>query len=209
MDFVKKYAYVFLGVFCVLALGALFMANRDRPAGVMDLGQPIGGPRQEASPPPQSGPEATGSEPGPAIIVVHIVGAVYSPGVFEVPYGSRINCVLQLAGGYTYEADVALINLAAFVQDATQIRIPFIGEEPQFPISQGAAQGAIAPDGRVNINLANLTELQTLPGIGPTRAQSIIDFRDAAGGFNSIEELINVHGIGSTILDNIRERITV
>jgi len=214
VDFVKKYAYVFLGVFCVLALGGLFMVSRSRPAGVMDLGQAIGGPMAEASPSPQAEPAATNPLPQaqePAMIMVHIVGAVYSPGVFEVPYGSRINYVLQLAGGHTGEADLELINLAAVVQDAMQIRIPVIGEEPQEAINQGGqpAQGAITADGRININLANLTELQTLPGIGPVIAQNILDFREANDGFNSIEELLNVSRIGQTTFENIRESVTI
>ena len=211
MDFVKKYAYVFLGVFCVLALGGLYMSTRSRPAGVMGLGQNIGEPRLEASPSPAPEPAAADLQPAePATIMVHIVGAVYSPGVFEVAYGSRVNDVLQLAGGHTYEADLALINLAAFVQDAMQIRIPAVGEEPQELETQtGQAAAAITSDGRVNINLANLTELQTLTGIGPARAQSIIDFREANNGFNSIDELLNIHGIGATIFENIRDRLTI
>jgi len=209
MDFIKKYAYIFLGVFCVLALGGLFMANSNRPAGVMDLGQPIGEPRPESTPPPQ--PEITGVQPTePTTIMVHIVGAVYAPGVFEVPYGSRVNDVLQLAGGHTYEADLGLINLAAFVQDAMQIRVPAIGEEPQATLQEGqSGHMAVTADGRININLASLAELQTLPGIGPVIAQNIIDFREANNGFNSIEELVNVQRIGQTIFDNIRDRVTI
>ena len=220
MDFVKKYAYVFLGVVCVLALGGLFLASRDRPAGVMDLGHTIGEVRQNATPPPQdvyTGPGATNYQPYvpdiPATIYVHVVGAVYDEGVVEVPYGSRVFHVVEMAGGHTSYADLSLINLVAEVHDGMQIRIPFYGEEPQ-EVQQGApatatGQAGITADGRVNINLANLTELQTLPNIGPSRAENIINFRDTNGGFNSIEELVNVPLIGATILDNIRDRITV
>jgi len=213
LDFVKKYAYVFLGVFCVLALGGLFMANRSRPAGVMDLGQAVGEPRMEASPPPEAYMELeTVLEPDdePHMIMVHIVGAVYSPGVFEVPYGSRVFHVLDMAGGHTYEADLELINLVAVVHDGVQIRIPAFGEEPQpMPQEDRPGQSAAEADGRININLANLTELQTLPGIGPVMGQSIIDYREAMGGFSSIEELLNVSGIGPARFENIRDRVTV
>jgi len=209
VDFVKKHIYIFLGVLCVLALGGLFVAsNMRRPSGVMALGQPLGHQEPDTTPAPQ--PQPTADPQAPATIMVHIVGAVYSPGVFEVEYGSRVNDVLQLAGGHTYEADLALINLAAFVQDAMQIRIPAIGEEPQVPLQDNqTGQAAVTADGRININLANLSELQTLPGIGPTIAQNIIDFREASGGFGSIEELLNVQRIGQTTLDNIRDRVTI
>jgi len=213
VDFVRKFAYVFLGVFCVLVLGGLFMVSRNRPAGVMDLGYTIGEVRLE-SPPPQAEavPEtiyyALPAEP--AMIMVHIIGAVYSPGVFEVPYGSRVFQVLDLAGGHTYEADLELINLVAVVHDGIQIRIPAFGEEPQvIPQESQTGQEAAAADGRININLANLTELQTLPGIGPVFAQNIIDFREANNGFSSIDELLNVSGIGPTRFENIRERVIV
>jgi len=221
MEFIRKYAYIILGIVCVLALGGLYMVGRTRPAGVMEAGPPLVPPAevQAAEAPPDTQPEIAEApptpEPEPTMIMVHIVGAVHSPGVFEVPYGSRVNDVLQLAGGYTEDADLALINLAAFVQDAMQIRIPAIGEEPE--IIEGGSPGqqnqqnqsATTADGRININLANLTELQTLPGIGPVRAQSIIDLREASGGFNSIDELLNVSGIGQAVFENIRDRVAV
>jgi len=217
MEFFKRYAYVILGIVCVLALGGLYMVGRSRPAGVMDAGHPIAG-MQEAmaqSPTDLQQPlqqEQTPIPAEPAIIMVHIIGAVISPGVYQVPYGSRVYDVLQLAGGPSEEADLELINLVAFIHDAMQIRIPFVGDEPEI-LDQGQLsqqnQSATTADGRLNINLANLTELQTLPGIGPARGQSIIDFREAAGRFNTIEDLLNITGIGPAILDNIRDRVTV
>ena len=215
MDFIRKYAYILLGVFCILALGGLYMATRDRPAGVMALGQPIAEARLEAAPQPELQPEiAHTPPPEDTMIMVHIIGAVYAPGVYEVPYGSRVFQVLDLAGGHTSEADLELINLVAVVHDGLQIRIPAIGDEPQeIPqdgqASQGTGTAATTADGRVNINLANLTELQTLPGIGPVIAQNIIDFRDANGSFNSIEDLLNVQRIGAATFENIRDRVTV
>jgi len=232
VDFIKKYAYVILGVLCVLALGGLFVANNSRSSGVMSLGQDIGVPRHSTSPVPapqsqeaQAELETTSALPpsqeeDSGTIFVHIIGAVYAPGPFEVPYGSRVFHVLELAGGATYEADLELINLVAAVHDGMQIRIPFEGEEPQPQDSQpgqdstsqgltGQSQAAITADGLVNINLANLTELQTLPGIGAAIAQHIIDHREAMGGFNSIEELLNVPQIGATRFENMRNFVTV
>ena len=211
--------------------------SRDRPSGVVEGGQPMI-PIAEAraqepyqsieedqtpipEPEPTSEPELT-PEPEPAeptMVMVHMVGAVRYPGVFEVPYGSRINYVLQLAGGYSEDADQGQINLSAFVQDAMQIRIPAIGEEAQEPTvagysgeqahTQQQAQSSQDPSGLVNINLASLAELQTLQGIGPVIAQNIIDHREAHGGFNSIDELLNVNRIGPATFENIRDRVTV
>ena len=213
MNFLKKYAYIILGVVCVLALGGLYTMGRARPGGVVDTGQPIVNPAAETAVYEPVVYEPANVEPQlpeePGTITVHIVGAVNSPGVYEVPYGSRVNDVVQLAGGYTQEADVSLINLAAFVQDAMQIRIPLIGEEPQIIESPQTSATASANDGLININLANLNELQTLPGIGPVIAQNIIDYREANGGFNSIDELLNVSRIGDGIFGRIRDSVTV
>ena len=211
MEFFRRYAYVILGVLCVLALGGLYMMGRSRPDGVVGTGQPLVNPVDAlAQPPANVAPDVTAPPPEPTTIIVHIVGAVHSPGVYEVPYGSRVNDVLRLAGGHTDEADLSLINLAAFVQDAMQIRIPAIGDEPQEVVTGGQpGQPGTTEDGRININLASLTELQTLPGIGPVISQNIVNFREANGGFNSIEELLDVSGIGEVTFERLRDNVTV
>ena len=230
MEFVKKYAYIILGVVCVLALGGLFMLGRDRPAGIMEAGQPLTevmaqapadtGPETVYTPPPQVEAEPTPT-PEPDMIMVHIVGAVYYPGVKEVPRGSRVSHVVELAGGYTEDADPELINMSAVVHDATQIRFPFIGDEPvEIPSynqqgqapgeeSQANRPGQARDDGRININLASSAELQTLPGIGEIRARNIISFREAHGGFSSIYDLLEVSQIGDGVLAGIRDYVAV
>ena len=229
MEFVKRYAYVFLGVLCVMALGVLFMLGRDRPAGVVDAGRPIAEVQATANtepdvatPPPQATaePEVTDTADEPVMIAVHVVGAVYSPGFIWVPYGSRVYEVVQLAGGATEDADLALINIAAVVRDAEQIRVPFIGDDPlEFAAanqpdnatggSGGSHSGQTTGDGRININLASFAELQTLTGIGEVRARNIIAFREANNGFNSIYELLEVSQIGDGIFAGIRDYVTV
>jgi len=220
MEFIRRYAYIFLGIACVIALGALYMFGRSGSTGVVDTGQaltPIVHTEHEPASEPISEPISEPSQTaGPQTIIVHIEGAVYSPGVKEVPYGSRINDVMLMAGGHTEEADLTRINLAAFAQDATLIIIPTIGEDlPEIAFGGQQAhenqsgQAAITADGLVNINLANLTELQTLPGIGPVIAQNIIDYRESHDGFSSIEELLNVNRIGQATLEQIRDRVTI
>ena len=155
------------------------------------------------------------------MIAVHIVGAVRYPDVYDVPEGSLIRDVLALAGGATDDADLELINLAVRVQDAMQIRIPVVGDDPQELIiigqpghnpgveTQTGQPGQISCDGRININLASFAELQTLPGIGEIRARNIIAFREANNGFSSIYELLEVSQIGAGTFAGIRDYVTI
>jgi competence protein ComEA len=130
---------------------------------------------------------------------------VNAPGVFTLDAGARVNDALYLAGGATAYADLTRVNLAAILSDEMQIIIPAEGED----LPQAAAQSGITSDGRVNINHANATELQTLSGIGQVRAQSIIDFRETHGSFASVDELIHISGIGAITLENLRPFVTV
>jgi len=167
MGFIKKHAYIILGLICVLALGGLYIVGRTSPSGVMDTGQTISNPNQVTidvmaqAPPDTQEPESELSNPEdqpsePVYITVHIVGEVNYPGVYQVHYGSRIYDVLQLAGGYTDDADLSLVNLAAFVQDATQIRIPATGEEPFIADPSSHQANQPASDGLININTATM-----------------------------------------------------
>ena len=230
VEFVKRYAYIILGVLCVLALGGLFILGRDGPAGVMDAGRPLAEviaqstpdtqPEATYTPPAQANAEPTPT-PEPEMIMVHIVGAVHYPGVYEVPRGSRVSHLVEMAGGYTEDADPELINMSAVVHDATQIRFPFIGDEPvEIPTAGqpgqaagdtqgGQPQTGITADGRININLASFAELQTLPNIGEVRARNIINFREAHGGFSTIYELLEVSQIGDGTFASIRDYVTV
>jgi len=139
-----------------------------------------------------------------AEIMVHIAGAVVQPGVFALPYGSRVYDVLNLAGGATSEADLARINLAAFLTDAQQVIIPTEADEAEAVVSE-----AEPADGRININTADERLLATLPGIGPVLSANIVAHREAHGSFTSIEQLQNVPRIGAGIMNNIRELVTV
>ncbi|MDR0273687.1 MAG: helix-hairpin-helix domain-containing protein [Clostridiales bacterium] len=145
-------------------------------------------------------------------IYVHITGAVNNPGVYELPKGARVNDALEMAGGATDDANLSHtgLNLAAVLQDEMRIIIPASGEEDAvvIPSEIGTASNTVS-GGMVNINTASLAELQTLSGIGPARAQSIIDFRNANGNFSSVDELIHITGIGQATLDRLRPSITV
>ena len=155
------------------------------------------------------GQEADGS------CYVYLCGAVACPGVYEVPQGSRIYEVIQLAGGLTAEASAASVNQAETVSDGQMIFLPTV-QEAQAGVGtdalnvQGGAVGEPAEtDGRVNLNTATGEELMTLPGIGQSKADDILAYRKECGGFSSIEEIMNVTGIKEGLYNRIKDNIRV
>jgi competence protein ComEA len=141
-------------------------------------------------------------------VVVHITGAVPRPGVYALPEGSRVQDAIAAAGGFLAEAEKTGINLAALLLDGEQLNIPFIeGASPVLPTPGPTVIAATTE--LININTASQAELETLPGIGPTTAQSIIAYREQNGDFVSIEEIINVSGIGPGLYERIKDLITV
>jgi competence protein ComEA len=148
-------------------------------------------------------PSGTPFEEQPAEIYVHILGQVVNPGLYALSEGARAVDAVAAAGGFTAEADAAGINLARFVSDGEQIVVPAVGETPS-----GAVPG-IGGDGRVNLNTADAAALDTLPGIGPATAAKIIAWRDDNGRFASVDDLLDVGGIGPAKLDAIRDLVTV
>ncbi|WP_207457494.1 ComEA family DNA-binding protein [Herbiconiux sp. SYSU D00978] len=151
-------------------------------------------------------PPTTAAEPsaGPSgVLYVHILGEVAAPGLYEVPAGARAVDVVAAAGGFTDAADQAQLNLARFVVDGEQILVPAVGAEPP-PSATGAGGESL-----VRLNAADLAELDTLPGVGPTLAQRIIDYRDEHGGFGSVDELKDVPGIGEKTFAELEPLVTL
>ena len=151
---------------------------------------------------------------GTVDIYVDICGEVVRPGVYQIASGTRLFEVIAQAGGLTAEADINVINQAEVVYDGQKIRILSYAETSQGVQTasdpsggQGGSQGS--SDGKVNINRADAAALQTIPGIGPSKAERIIDYRNTAGPFQSIEDIKNVSGIGNKTFESIREYLTV
>jgi competence protein ComEA len=152
--------------------------------------------------------------PGPTEkpIVVHVTGAVPRPGVYALAQGSRVQDAISAAGGFLAEAEKSGINLARALEDGEQLDIPYVEgaspvigtEMPLFPETQESSSSEL-----VNINTASQAELETLPGIGPTTAQRIIQYREQNGPFVSTEDVINVPGIGPGTYERIKDLITV
>ena len=133
----------------------------------------------------------------PGVLSVYVSGAVATPGVFSLPVGSRVDAAILAAGGLIAGAEPERINLAALLEDGEQIDVPGI-------VSTNHVNA-----GRVNINTATVSELDTLSGIGPTTAQMIVDYRLQHGPFQSIQDVQTVPGVGPATYDGIKDYITV
>jgi competence protein ComEA len=148
-------------------------------------------------------------------VYVHVIGAVATPGVYDLAPGARVIDAVTAAGGLQSDAAPAGVNLARLVSDGEQIAVPTkqqlaSGESvPGASAPGGAAVGAGAKGGAVDINSADAALLDTLPGVGPATAQKIIADREANGPFASTEDLGRVSGIGPKRLDQLKGLIRV
>lgn len=147
----------------------------------------------------------------PEKVYVDVKGEVVNPGLYEVRQGDRLKFVIDKAGGFTKNADKKLMNLAVKVTDEMMIYVPKIGEvetTPQSlpsPVSSGTESG----EDKLNINTASQAEFETLPGIGPSKAATFIQYREENGPFKSIEEITNIPGIGEKTFEKLQEHIFV
>ncbi|WP_185934518.1 ComEA family DNA-binding protein, partial [Actinobaculum suis] len=173
---------------------------------------------------------ARGGGTGAEAVVVYVSGQVARPGVYSVPAGSRIIDAVDAAGGLTPEADPVATNLAAPVADGQHIHVLKPGETLPTGTSAGAGHangregagatgsgngtgngggGSGGPAGRVNLNTASAAELETLPGVGPATARDILAWRENNGPFTSVEDLLEVSGIGPKKFEKLRDSVTV
>lgn len=148
-------------------------------------------------------------------IYVHVVGEVKSPGVVQVPNGTRLYNVIEKAGGMTDDAKKDYLNLAETVKDGQKIKVYSNSEykrlkkkeSKETPKESGSASSAQA--GLININTATVSELTQLSGIGESKANAIVEYRTQNGNFKTIEDIKNVSGIGDATFNNIKTMITV
>jgi competence protein ComEA len=171
-----------------------------------------------ASRQPQGNPIELLPAPTPSPLMVQVAGQVQAPGLYSLPRGSRMQDAIQAAGGLTNQADQAAVNLAARLKDGEKVVVPAVGalssvpkpvessSEGSQPGSQNNPESVSFP---IDLNLATLEELDALPGIGPTRAQDILRYREEHGGFKTVEELKEIPGIGDATFDRLKEYITV
>ncbi len=173
-----------------LAVFAIVYAGRDD--GVAAAPRGGGGPSLEVG-----GPDDAGG------LVVHVAGAVHRPGVYRLRAGARVGDAVERAGGARRRADLGAVNLAAELQDGRQVLVPLRAR------GGVAAAGGTPPGVPLDLNTATVEQLDELDGIGPATAQQIVAYREAHGGFGSVEELDQVPGIGETRLAALREKVRV
>ena len=170
-----------------------------------------------------SNTDASSAISSSANITVYVSGEVVKPGVYVLLATARVIDALQAAGGATNQADLVVVNLAAPLVDAAQVFIPRMGSTPRVTLPRphaginlpiagagaGAVGGATSTAGIVDINSATISDLDALPGVGPSTAQAIIDYRVANGPYASVDDLLNVRGIGPSKLAAMRARVRV
>jgi competence protein ComEA len=176
--------------------GLWYVRSLPRPVEVAELPGPGDAPLPAASAGPS--PEV--------VILVDVAGWVRRPGVYEFEEGARVIDAIDAAGGARSGALLESLNLAAPLADGIQILVPRRGESVAPPASGGAAAGVA---GLINVNTATPTELEELPDVGEVIAQAIVDYRTENGPFTSVDQLLDVSGIGDATLENIRELVTV
>ena len=169
-----------------------------------------GGGAEAGAPPPAAAIRVEDGDSRGGAVIVHVAGAVRRPGVYRMRPGARVDDAVGRAGGATGRADLSQVNLAAKVEDGRQVLVP----EKIRAASGGSPGTATAtattqPGVPLNLNTATLEQLDELDGIGPATAQNILDYREANGGFGSVEELGEVPGIGDVRLASLREQVRV
>ncbi|MEH7379882.1 helix-hairpin-helix domain-containing protein [Bacillus sp. JJ1533] len=151
---------------------------------------------------PNVGEEA-GVEEEIKVILVDIKGAIHNEGVFEAKDGMRVKDVVEMAGGFTEDAEHRQVNLAQRVEDEMVIYVPRIGESPEIESSSLPYK----EDGKVSLNKGTQADFETLTGIGPSKAAAIIAFREENGPFKQLEDLLQVSGIGEKSFEKIKDEL--
>ncbi|WP_404932138.1 helix-hairpin-helix domain-containing protein [Priestia megaterium] len=210
MTFSKKQWLI--GCIC-LAVGLAFYVYRtggEKPESSLQTSDIIKAESSATRKEGESPDQVISSQDSP-FVMVDIKGAVQKPGVYQLPKDARVKDALAQAGGATKEADLRQLNLASKLQDEMAVYIPAAGEEipPSSPVSSISSSGTSNDQPLVNINTANTDELQTLNGIGPSKASAIVSYREENGLFQTVEDLGQVSGIGEKSLEKIKAQITV
>lgn len=190
----KKMQLVLVICIAVILLGVNLYSSSAQP-------EPIYIPKEQIATPARESNSAHASDK----ITIQISGAVYNPGVYKIAKGSRVQEALSLVGGVTAKADTAKLNLAKVCRDGQLINVPYKkaakvnNKATKIPTTTANAAGEI-----ININIADKTQLCTLPGVGAVTAERIIAYREQNGAFSNVEQLLNIKGISQAKLAKIK-----
>lgn len=208
---IKEYKIIVICAVLGLALGAFFLLKptTQTPVTETNLQTEVAAVSKDSSSEKEMKKEEKEESPEQDLITVDVKGAVKSPGIYDLPVGSRVHDAVQKAGGLTGEAASKSLNLAQKVSDEALVYVPTKGEEAA---SQQVASGttpSTSKDKKVNLNKASLEELKQVKGLGGKRAQDIIDHRETNGKFRSVDELKKVSGIGAKTIEKLKDYVTV
>lgn len=196
------------GVFGIAVIVAVLMVALRPPVPEDLLGEAMPVPAEASA--SSTDESATAGAQAPTVTVqVHVVGAVLTPGVVELPAGSRVEAAIERAGGATPEAVLSGVNLARPVVDGEQIVVPDAAALANAPNGSSSLVPQTSGDGLVHVNSADAAALESLPGVGPALAGRILDWRASNGPFTSLEQLLEVAGIGAKTLEGFRDRVTL
>jgi competence protein ComEA len=203
----QRTAVALLALAALLGAGAVWLRATPRPAGPLDgPGGPPGAAADAAQTLPRAVPagQAAG-EQAAGRVAVHVAGRVRRPGLVRLAAGSRVQDAVRAAGGATAGANLDAVNLARKLVDGEQIRVPARGEAVAPPAPQ---DGQAAPAGPLDLNSATVEQLEALPGVGEVTAGRIVAYR-SAHPFTSVDELLEVPGIGQRRFEQLKDLVTV
>lgn len=202
----ERYKTFVIGTVILIMVGA-GMTIRHMKEGqiVSDVSTPLIQSVEEAD---RTKEDTTFYEPTTPIFA-DLKGAVVHPGLYRAEDGDRVQDIVMKAGGFQEDAAVDKVNLAQKVIDEMVIYIPKIGEESGFDWKTNIGSSSQSEQGKINLNTADASRLETLPGIGPAKAQAILEYRDQVGAFKTIEDMKDISGIGEKTFEKLKEHITV
>ena len=208
---IKEYKIIIICACLGLALGGFFLLkpSRSEPAKETNLPAEVAAVSKDSSSEKEIKKEEKEESAEQDLITVDVKGAVKSPGLYDLPVGSRVHDAVQKAGGLTEEADSKSLNLAQKVSDEALVYVPSKGEEATSQQTASGTTPSSSKEKKVNLNKASLEELKQVKGLGGKRAQDIIDHREANGKFKSVDELKKVSGIGAKTIEKLKDYVTV
>lgn len=208
---IKEYRIIVICAGLGLALGAFFLLKPSSQTSVKEtnLQTEVSAVSKDSSSEKEVKKEEKEESPEQDLITVDVKGAVKSPGIYDLPVGSRVHDAVQKAGGLTEEADSKSLNLAQKISDEALVYVPTKREEAASQQATSGTSPSTSKDKKVNLNKASLEELKQVKGLGGKRAQDIIDHREANGKFKSVDELKKVSGIGAKTIEKLKDYVTV
>ena len=208
---IKEFKIIVICAVLGLALGGFFLLKptSQTPVKETNLQAEVAAVSKDSSSEKEVNKEEKEESTEQDLITVDVKGAVKSPGIYDLPVGSRVHDAVQKAGGLTEEADSKSLNLAQKVSDEALVYVPTKGEEIASQQATSGTSPSTSKDKKVNLNKASLEELKQVKGLGGKRAQDIIEHREANGKFKSVDELKKVSGIGAKTIEKLKDYVTV